>query len=104
IYDGLKIKTNAGVNINDFSGWYFQPEDDRANVQYPGSIVSPAFYHQNINNLMGGGGVPPNNTIHDLAQVSNLQFDKYGNGQNVSTLESQFARLTYQFADRYIIT
>jgi len=139
LYDGLKIKTNAGVNISDYSGWYFQPEDDRSNVQYPGSIVSPAFYHQNINNtfewlwentlsydktfglhtinfvggisaqknkndLMGGGGVPPNNVIHDLAQVSNLQFDKYGNGQYVSTLESQFARLTYQFADRYIIT
>ena len=139
IFDGLKIKTNAGVNISDYSGYFFQPEDNRANIQYPGSIVANAFYHQNTNNtfewlwentlaydktfgqhtinfvggissqkntntLMGGGGIPPNNIIRDLAQVSNLQLDKFGNGQNIQTLASEFARLTYQFADRYIIT
>ncbi|HEV8083866.1 MAG TPA: TonB-dependent receptor [Chitinophagaceae bacterium] len=139
IFDGLKIKTLAGVNTNNFSGSYFQPEDHRANDQYPGSITANAFYHQslsqtfewvwentlsydktfglhtinfvggvsaqkNTNTLTGAGGIPPNAVIRDLAQLSNLQFDKFGNGQYISTLESQFARLTYQFADRYIIT
>ena len=139
IYDGLRLKTNIGVNVSNYSGSYFQPEDNRANVQYPGSIVANAFYHQSMNNnfewvwentlaydktfgqhtinfvggisaqkstnnLMGGGGIPPNNVIRDLAQVSNLQFDKFGNGQYNSTLASEFARLTYKFADKYILT
>lgn len=139
IFDGLRIKTNAGVNINDFSGAYFQPEDDRENQQYPAAIIAKANYHQNLNQtlewlwentiaydktfgqhtinfvggisaqkntntLMGGGGVPPNALVRDLGQVSNLVLDQYGNGQNVYSLESQFARLTYNFADKYIIT
>ncbi len=139
ILNGLKIKTNAGVNINNFSGSYFQPKDERANIQYPGSIVTNAFYHQNFNQtfewlwentlsydksfgqhtinfvggvsaqkntntLMGAGGIPSNNIVRDLGQVSNLQFDQYGNGQNIYTLASEFARLTYNFADKYLIT
>jgi TonB-linked SusC/RagA family outer membrane protein len=139
IIDGLKVKTNFGVNYSNFNGSYFQPEDDRANQQYPGSIVANAFYHQNTNNtfewvwentisydktfglhqinfvggmsaqkntntLTGASGIPPNAVIRDLGQLSNLQFDLYGNGQNIWTLESQFARLTYQFNNKYIIT
>ncbi|GAO42668.1 putative TonB-dependent receptor [Flavihumibacter petaseus NBRC 106054] len=139
ILEGLRIKTNAGVNINNFSGSFFSPEDNRANQQYPGSIVTPANYHQNINtmfewlwentiaydrtfgdhsisfvggvsaqkntiNMMGAGGIPPNNTIRDLGQVTNLKFDAFGNGENISTLSSEFARLTYKYADKYMIT
>ncbi len=139
LYEGLKIKTNAGVNVTNFSGSYFQPEDHRANDQYPGSITASAYYHQNVNSnfewlwentlaydktfglhtinfvagvsaqkntytAMGGGGIPPNAVIRDLAQVSNLQFDQFGNGQTISSLASSFAQLTYQFSDRYIIT
>jgi TonB-dependent starch-binding outer membrane protein SusC len=139
VLDGLKLKTNAGVNVSNFSGSFFQPEDRRAGIQYPGSITANAFYHQNINNnfewiwentlaydktfgshainfvggisaqkktttLMGGGGIPPNSVIRDLAQVSNLQFDRFGNGKYVESIASEFARLTYQFNDKYIIT
>jgi len=139
LFDGLKVKTNAGMNLSNFSGSFFQPEDDRSITQYPGTQPQLAYYHQNINdnfewlwentisydktfgihtinfvggmsaqknndNLMGGGGVPPNAGIRDLAQVNNLQFDLYGNGKNILTLESQFARLNYQLADKYIIT
>jgi len=137
--EGLRLKTNAGLNISDNSNSFFQPEDNRANIQYPGSIVANANYHQGMNDLfewvwentvaydrtygkhsinfvggvsaqkttntlMGAGGIPPNNVIRDLGQLSNLTFDKFGNGQTVATLASQFARLTYQFDDRYIIT
>ena len=139
LFDGFKIRTNAGVNISNFSGSFFQPLDNRANIQYPGSIVTNALYHQNLNQnfewlwentiaydktfglhtfnfvggisaqkntntLMGGGGIPPNNIIRDLAQVTNLQFDQFGNGQVIQTLASEFARLTYKFNDKYIIT
>ena len=136
---GIKAKTNLGINVSNYSGSYYQPEDNRANTQYPGSIVANASYHQNMNNnfewlwentlsydktfgqhsinllggvsaqktttnLMGGGGIPPNGVIRDLAQVSNLVFDQFGNGQNISTLASEFGRLTYKFRDKYLIT
>lgn len=62
-------------------------------------------------NGMGGSGIPPNSVIRDLAQVTNLQLDanfpagsNTGNGQNIYTLQSQFARLTYKFNDRYLLT
>ena len=137
--DGLRLKTNAGINLSDYSGSYFSPLDNRANLQYPGSLVTNANYHQSMNDLfewlwentvaydkifgkhtvnfvgglsaqkttntlMGAGGIPPNSGIRDLGQLSNLTFDKYGNGQSIATLASEFARLTYQYDDRYIIT
>jgi len=139
IIPGLRVKTNVGMNLTTYSGFYFQPEDDRANQQYPAAIVAPAYYHQNANTTYewlwentlsyektfgqhkisfvggisaqdatttanGAGGIPPNNVIRDLAQLANLQFDQYGNGRTVSTLESQFGRLTYEYGDKYIIT
>ena len=142
IIDGLRIKTNAGINYNGYSGSYFQPEDDRLVDQYgaQAGATQNALYNQHINstfdwlwentisydktfgkhtinfvggfseqestyNDMGGSGVPPNNTIEDLSQDTNAQFDaNQGNGQVVNSLESQFARLTYKFEDKYIIT
>ena len=139
VFDGLKLKTNAGVNVRNFSGSFFQPEDARANAQYPAAAITNANYFQRVNNnfewlwentiaydktfgdhainfvagvsaqkntysLMGAGGIPPNNTTRDLAQVSNITFDQYGNGKQIGTLASEFARLTYQYADKYMIT
>lgn len=139
LFNGLKVKTNAGVNLSNYAGSFYQPEDHRANDQYPGSIVANAFYHQNtntnfewvwentlaydktfglhtinfvggvsaqknVNTLMGAGGIPPNGVIRDLGQLTNLQFDQFGNGENISTLASEFARLTYQYNNKYIIT
>ena len=145
IYDGLKIKTNFGANVNNFSSFYLQPEDNRASLQYPGTIVTPANYHQTSNKTfewlwentiaydktfgqhtinfvggisaqkntwtgMGGGGIPPNSVTRDLSLVSNLVLDQNtpgtntGNGRNIYTLASEFARITYQFADKYMVT
>ncbi len=59
---------------------------------------------------MGGGGIPPNNLTRDLSQVSNLTLDQNipgtntGNGQNIYSLASTFARITYQFEDKYMVT
>ena len=139
LYDGLKLKTNAGVNLTSFNGSFFQPQDARANAQYSTAAITAGNYHQNMKNsfewlwentlsydktfdkhainfvagvsaqettvtLMGAGGIPPNNTTRDLAQSANVQFDQYGNGRSVATLASTFARLTYQYNDKYMIT
>ena len=138
IFDGLRIKTNAGVNFNNFNGSYFSPGDSIAHQQYPSAITNRPFFNQNSNqtfewlwentiaydktfgkhtiNFVGGisaqkntatfqgaQGNPPNNTLRN---VSNLDptTAKYTGGQNIFTLESQFARLTYNFADKYLIT
>lgn len=147
IFNGLKIKTNAGVNITTYNGSYFQPEDNRLNEQYNlGGATQNALYSQHLNQTfewlwentisydrtfgdhminfvggisaqkntwtgMGGSGIPPNAVIRDLSQVRNLQLDvnnppgtNTGNGQNIYTLESQFARLTYGYKDKYLVT
>jgi TonB-dependent starch-binding outer membrane protein SusC len=140
ILKGLKLKTNAGVNINNYSGSFFSPEDARAyNLVTTAAAVTKANYSQrmnnnfewlwentiaydrtfgdhtinfvggvsaqkNVNTMMGASGNPPNNTIRDLAQLDNLVFDADGNGKRVSSLASEFARITYQFDDKYMIT
>jgi TonB-linked SusC/RagA family outer membrane protein len=145
IANGLRIKTTAGANVNNYAGFFLQPEDNRASLQYPGTIVSPANYHQTLNRTfewlwentiaydktfgshtinflggisaqentwtgMGGGGIPPNTVTRDLSLVSNLTLDQNtpgtnsGNGQNTYSLASEFARLSYQFEDKYMIT
>jgi TonB-linked SusC/RagA family outer membrane protein len=145
VYDGLKLKTNLGANVNNYAGFYLQPADSRAAQQFAGTITSPANFHQTMTRSfewlwentiaydktfgehtinfvggisaqkntwtgMGGGGIPPNNLTRDLSQVTNLTLDQNipgtntGNGQNVYSLASTFARLTYQFEDKYMIT
>jgi TonB-dependent starch-binding outer membrane protein SusC len=145
IFDGLKIKTNLGVNTSNFNSFYLQPADNRAALQYPGAVTTPANYHQTLNKTfewlwentisydktfgehtinfvggisaqentwtgMGGGGIPPNSLTRDLSLVSNLTLDQNipgtntGNGQNIYSLASTFGRITYQFADKYMLT
>ena len=138
IFDGLRIKTNAGVNFNNFNGSYFQPGDSIAHQQYPSAITNRPFFNQNSNqtfewlwentiaydktfgkhtiNFVGGisaqkntntfngaQGNPPNNTLRNISNLD-PSTAKYTGGQNIYTLESQFARLTYNFADKYLIT
>jgi TonB-linked SusC/RagA family outer membrane protein len=137
IIDGLKIKTNFGLNVSDFSGYYFTPQDDRSSEQYNLNSPAVSFYSQNASNtyewlwentisynkvfgkhaidFVGGvsqqsttyrnvggqGDKLPSNAIRDLSQVQDLTA--YG-GQTVQTLASEFARLSYKFDDRYIVT
>jgi len=145
IFNGLKIKSNLGVNTSNFNSFYLQPADNRAALQYPGAVTTPANFHQTINKTfewlwentisydksfgehtinfvggisaqentwtgMGGGGIPPNSVTRDLSLVSNLTLDQNipgtntGNGQNIYSLASTFGRITYQFADKYMLT
>ncbi|HLX66024.1 MAG TPA: SusC/RagA family TonB-linked outer membrane protein, partial [Puia sp.] len=141
LLDGLRIKTNAGVNYNGYTGYYFSPEDDRLVNQYGGQAgaTQAAAYSQSINssfdwlwentlsydrqfgkhlinfvtgvtaqknqyNSMAGSGIPPNNTIMDLAQDSAVVFTTGQNGQTITTLASEFGRLNYNFDEKYFVT
>jgi len=138
IFDGLKLKTNLGTNVSDYSGYYFQPTDNRSSDQYNlGGALQQSFFSQTASNsfewlwentisydktfgkhaisfvggysaqkirgstISGQGNNLPNNTIRDLSQVSNLTAK--GN-DSIYTLASQFARLSYKFTDKYLIT
>lgn len=51
IIDGLKIKTNVGINASDYSGYFFTPSDTRSLDQY--GVASPNIlntYSQSANN------------------------------------------------------
>jgi TonB-linked SusC/RagA family outer membrane protein len=51
ILPGLRIKTNVGINSNDYSGYYFTPTDTRALAQYgTGTQTTQNFYSQSANN------------------------------------------------------
>lgn len=140
VFNGLKIKTNAGINTSYYTGSYDQPQDNRLNDQYNlGGPTTKPFYsfHQNntfewlwentlsydktfglhtinfvggvsaqenTNTLEGVSGIPPNTIIRDIAQLSNLTYDANGNGQTITSLASEFGRLNYNFADKYIVT
>jgi TonB-linked SusC/RagA family outer membrane protein len=48
---GLRLKTNIGANVSDYSGYYFQPEDRRWDQQYGlGGANQDALYSQSANN------------------------------------------------------
>lgn len=48
---GLRVKTNFGINTNDYSGYYFTPSDTRAQAQYGNGTASTLnFYSQSANN------------------------------------------------------
>jgi len=73
-------------------------------------FVGGVSAQQTTNDFMGGSGIPPNTVIRDLSQVTNLKLDTYnslagpGNGQTIVSLASLFARLSYSFEDKYLIT
>jgi TonB-linked SusC/RagA family outer membrane protein len=142
LFDGLRIKTNAGITSNTFTGYYFQPEDDRLVNQYgaQAGATQNAFYSQQIANnfdwlwentisydkqfgrhtinfvggltaqkyladTMAGSGVPPNNTVMDLGQSNPVAvFTPLKNGETTTALASEFARINYNFDERYFIT
>ena len=141
IIDGLKVKTNAGITYDGYSGSYFAPEDDRLVNAFgaQAGATQNAFYNQFINssfdwlwentisydksfgkhnisfvggvseqkntyNSMGGQGVPPNSITRDLAQDANAIFIAGDNGQSITSLASQFARLSYNYDEKYFIT
>ncbi len=48
LFEGFRIKTNLGINTNDYSGYYFTPSDNRRAALGGASVQS--FYSQSANN------------------------------------------------------
>lgn len=125
IFDGLKIKTNLGINTNDYSGYYFTPSDTRAIDQYgQGNQSSLNYYSQSANNTFewlwentlsytktfGGhsidfvGGVSSQkNTYRQIgANGNNLPSDQLRNLSSVPTLNSYYGNeQTYSLASQF---
>jgi len=132
ILPGLKVKTNFGINTNDYSGYYFTPTNNRRQ-----NTILP-FYSQSANNsfdylwentvsysktfgehsidFVGGVsqqentyrylGVEGNGQISDVLRNAN-SIGSYTdiNGSEASyALASQFARVNYKFGDKYLVT
>lgn len=68
------------------------------------NFVTGLTAQKNQYNSMAGSGIPPNNTIMDLAQSTAVVFTANQNGQTITSLASEFGRLNYNFDERYFIT
>ena len=132
ILPGLRVKTNFGINTNDYSGYYFTPTNNRGP-----NVVLP-FYSQSANNSFDylwentvsytktfgqhnfdfvGGVSQQENTYRFMgAQGSGQISDVLRNLQSIGSytniegseasyaLASQFARVNYKFGDKYLVT
>jgi TonB-linked SusC/RagA family outer membrane protein len=113
---GQSAKINYGYysqNISQTVDWLLENtlSYDKTFGKHAISFVGGFSGQKTIWNGMAGSGIPPNNTIQDLSQVTTLELQANnppgtdtGNGQNITTLASEFARLTYTYDNRYIIT
>lgn len=130
--EGLKLKSNFGINLRNHSSYYFTPSNDRTT---PAPL---AYYSRSANqssewlwentvsysrvfgihsiDFVGGisaqqnkfsqVGASGNGLIsNELRDIASLQqgLSAYGN-QQIWSLASQFGRLTYKLKDRYIVT
>ncbi|RDC61460.1 SusC/RagA family TonB-linked outer membrane protein [Adhaeribacter pallidiroseus] len=129
---GLRLKTNLGVNISDFSGYYFTPSNNRLQApvlsNYSQSATNTSEYlwentlaytrtfgvhtidfvggfsfQDNTIRQIGAGG---NGQISDvLRNLTNVQTITNIYGDQYSTsLASQFGRVSYNLLDRYLLT
>ncbi len=95
---------NQHLNNNFEWLWENTISYDKTFGQHAISLLGGISQQEITNAFMGGSVIPPNNAIRDIGQGTNGLLDKNGNGQNISSFASQFARATYKFADRYILT
>jgi len=129
---GLTLKTNFGINYGASSGYNFNPYDDRVPVTrlatYQQSATNSFEYlwenTVNYSNTFGvhnidvlGGISIQENTARNMSvygeglssdglrNLGALQTTRDITGyQQTWSLASQFARLTYKYAERYILT
>ena len=132
IIEGLRVKTNFGVNISDYSGYYFTPSHNRLQAptqsNYSQSANNTAEYlwentvaytrafgvhsidfvggfsfQENSFRRIGAGG---NGQISDeLRNLGNVTTITNIYGDQVSySLASQFGRVSYSLLDKYLFT
>jgi TonB-linked SusC/RagA family outer membrane protein len=91
--EGLRLKTNVGINISNFSGSFYQPEDNRLNEQYNlGGATQNAFYNQHTSqffewlweNTLSYDKTFGDHTIHFVTGVSaQKSSNTYGGGSGI---------------------
>jgi TonB-linked SusC/RagA family outer membrane protein len=91
-------------NTNNAFDWLWENtiSYDRTFGKHTINFVAGVSEQKLTNNQFGGSGVPPNGVIKDISEVTNLQLSS--SAQNIAALASQFARLNYNYADKYYIT
>ncbi len=104
---------NYSQNINQTFDWLMENTIayDKTFGKHTIGLLAGASEQKTIWSGMGGSGIPANAVIQDLTQVTNLQLNTNnptnpfsGNGTSIISLQSYFARATYSFNDRYILT
>ncbi len=129
---GLNFKTNFGINYGASSGYDFNPYDDRvpttrlATYQQYATNSFEYLWENTVNysktfgahsvDILGGVSIQENTARNMSAYGEGLSSDGLRNLGSLQTmrditgyqqtwsLASQFARLTYKFAERYILT
>lgn len=95
---------SQGLNTSFDWVWENTISYDKTFGKHTISFVGGVSEQETTFNTMSGSGVPPNSVIKDLAQVQTGTLSLNSTAQTITTLASEFARLTYGFNDRYILT
>ncbi|MEP7108544.1 MAG: TonB-dependent receptor [Ferruginibacter sp.] len=125
IWDGLKIKSNIGINTNDYSGYFFRPSDKRAQEQYGlGAINALSLYSQSSNSTFEwlwentlsytktfgdhsidfvGGVSAQENTFRQMGiQGEGSVSDELRNAASIQTITNQYGnQQTYSLASQF---
>lgn len=102
-------------NINQNFDWLWENtlSYDKTFGKHSIGFIAGASEQKTFWSGMGGSGVPPNSVIQDLNQVNagTLTLNSNsptnpdsGNGSAITSLQSYFGRITYQFDNKYILT
>ncbi|MCJ8164061.1 TonB-dependent receptor [Pontibacter sp. E15-1] len=132
IINGLRVKTNFGVNVSDYSGYYFTPSHNRApaltqsnysqsannsseylwenTLAYTKSFgihsidfVGGFSFQENTFRRIGAGGL--GQISDELRNLNNvLTINNIYGDQVTYSLASQFGRVSYNLLDKYLFT
>jgi TonB-linked SusC/RagA family outer membrane protein len=99
-------------NINSVFDWLWENtiSYDKTFGKHTINFVGGVSEQDRTYNVLSGSGVPPNGITRDLSQNTNAVFTQNtpgltnNNGQDIQTLASQFARLSYNYDEKYFIT
>jgi TonB-linked SusC/RagA family outer membrane protein len=99
---------NANYSQNQYTSFDWLWENtlsyDKTFGKHTINFVAGVSEQELTSNGFSGSGVPQNSVIKDLSQVQTGTLQLNTTAQTIQSLASQFARLTYNYADTYFIT
>ncbi|HEV3326788.1 MAG TPA: TonB-dependent receptor [Puia sp.] len=103
---GATQNATYSQSINSSFDWLWENTLawDRVFGKHTINFVGGVTAQKNQYNSMAGSGIPPNNTIMDLAQSTAVVFTTGQNGQTITSLASEFGRISYNYDERYFLT